>query len=111
MIMSSEENPYFREVKRESINNLSVTWWHVEIYDDQGRQFPVGVAYVKQFGPLDAQLDFIVIADAWRRQGFAERLMHAIKSRWPNAYATQAMSEEGQRLLDKCGWLIDTDED
>ena len=54
-------------------------FWHVEFYPFDTPLFPVGLAVV--CSPLSlcggAQLNFLFVADQWRRQGIAEKLVAA----------------------------------
>ncbi len=103
---------YFREANQPHLSpseSSDARFWHVECYSDEGRMFPVGVAYVVEVGNRAAQLQFILVADQWRRQGFGKQLLSAIKDRWPFLTWTSAMGPEGAALLESVG-LRDEDE-
>ena len=84
----------FREVKTEGEMSL----WHVELYCDEGKMFPVGTAYLSSHGE-SAQLNFILVADEWRCRGLAGELLSAIRSKWPKVTATSPMNDIARRLL------------
>lgn len=96
----------FREIRQHG----PVTYWHVEAYSPEGNQFPVGTAYVKSIEENQfAQLDFILVADHWRRQGFGTRLTRAIRERWPNAVSTGPIDNAGKGLLQSIAWITEED--
>jgi len=64
--------------------------------------FPVGTAYVIANDTGLAQMNFIFVADQWRKRGHGKRLVDSIKERWPKLTATSAMGNLGKRLLDRC---------
>jgi hypothetical protein len=71
--------------------------------------FPVGIAYVAVIEP-NAQLNFIFVADQWRRQGFATELICAIRERWPNVVSTLGLDGMGESLLMAVGINFDPDD-
>lgn len=98
---------YFREANQPHLSTSEsndAKFWHVECYnDDENCMFPVGVAYVIAMGNRAAQLQFILVADQWRRQGFGKQLLQAIKDRWPFLTWTSAMGPQGAALLESAG--------
>ena len=46
-----------------------------------------------------AQLNFILVADQWRRQGVATSLITACRIRWPALQLTGPMDKAGEGLL------------
>jgi GNAT superfamily N-acetyltransferase len=78
----------FRNTRQDGAANF----WYVEAYKG-GRMFPVGTAYVVAVGNV-AQLNFILVADQWRRQGVGTALINAIRDRWPDYQATLPMGDE-----------------
>ena len=79
--------------------------WHVEYFGDPPEHlFPIGTAYVVAInhgGRAAAQLNVIVVADAWRRQGIATKIIRACQERWPGLQTTSVMGAEGEGLLRK----------
>jgi len=104
---------YFREVTEPHPHSDLVRFWHIEHYDEPfSKLFPSAVAYVMEdvsFGI--AHLNFIFVADLWRRQGIGREMLQAIMKRWPqpNLRWIKGMDEAGQGLLRSVG-LIDEDE-
>ena len=100
----------FREVKTDGEMSL----WHVELYCDEGKMFPVGTAYLSSHGEI-AQLNFILVGDEWRCRGFAGQLLSAIRSKWPKVTATSPMNDTARRLLHRyeiqCGGEDSDDEE
>lgn len=92
---------YFRKVKHP--RNTSATFWYVEYYDDEmpAQMFPVGTAYAVTLRKT-AQLNFVLVADQWRRKGIAEALLNACRKRWPDLQYTSGMDRAGKALLRKC---------
>lgn len=98
---------------RQLNDNVQPGWmpglhWQVELYaDDNGTlSYPLALAWVTDSTPFTPQaplvgLDFIIVMDQFRRQGHAEKLIAACKERWPGIHLTNAISREGQALLDK----------
>ena len=108
---------YFREANEPHLSpsDLNVVkYWHVECYDDEapgrGKMFPVGIAYVREVLNRGAQLQFVFVADEWRRRGFGKQLLLAAKDRWPSLSWTSAMGPEGAALLESVGLRGDDDE-
>jgi len=65
---------YFRQVNKPYPTDG--IHWQVEYFDETecgGMMFPVGVAYLVAVNNC-AQLNSILVADAWRRQGIASPL-------------------------------------
>lgn len=90
---------HFRQVDYPGKDNG--IFWHVEFFlDDEPQTFPVGTAYAVATGGA-AQLNFILVADGWRRKGIGARLVEACQQRWPNLQYTSAMSESGEGLISK----------
>ena len=107
---------YFREANEPHLSaseSSNVRYWHLEVYDDEapneGTMFPVGIAYVVEMPNRGAQLQFVFVADQWRRQGFGRQLVQAAKDRWPFLTWTSSMGVEGTALLNAVG-LRDDDE-
>jgi hypothetical protein len=76
--------------------------WNVEYFseDPHQRMFPIGTAYV--VAPPEttaAQLDFVLVADQWRKEGVARELIKACQERWPGLQYTGPMDEAGDKLL------------
>ena len=77
--------------------------WYVEYHDDIfDCPFPLGIAFVSYHpnGPLPAIVYFVLVADLHRRKGVATKLIAAIRSRWPDAMLTDAISEDGKAFMD-----------
>lgn len=89
-------------------NDGEVDCFRVEIYSEEGNMFPVGTAHVVVIHGA-AQLNFIIVADQWRRQGFGKELILAVKGRWPQLTATSGMDEMGEGLLNAVGLFPDLD--
>jgi len=71
--------------------------WHVEYYnEDENTMFPVGTAYVVIL-ETTVQLNFILVADQWRRRGIGRQLVEACRKRWPNIQLTIAMEFESSK--------------
>jgi hypothetical protein len=107
---------YFREVKEPHIqqNEDSLRYWHIEAYQVDvvcRLQFPIGIAYVAEVPSVTAQLQFIFVADQWRKHGVAKSLVSAVKLRWPGVVPTFAMDERGTALLSSCGLLLDEEDE
>jgi len=59
-----------------------------------------------------AQVSFVLVADAWRRQGIARTLLQACTERWNLVGYTGPMSPEGDALLRTCtGYFDEIDDD
>ncbi|MCP4592561.1 MAG: GNAT family N-acetyltransferase [bacterium] len=90
--------------------------WHVEYFDDGPRQqaFPVGTAYVVAAPPPKedaAQVNYILVGDAWRRQGIARKLVDACRERWPRLLYTSPMSDEGRAFVETMWEPYEEDDD
>jgi len=72
-------------------------FWYVEAYSPEGNMFPVGTAYVfevaKEGCSAMAQLNFIFVADQWRRQGYGELMAKEMLLRWPKLQRTGPMDD------------------
>ena len=75
--------------------------WYVEYFDDDPDQmtFPVGTAYVTAIPDGSAaQVNFVLVADQWRRTGIASALIKACRDRWPKLAMTPGMDTAGKAL-------------
>lgn len=96
---------------RQIMGNKPCNWmdgmhWYVEYHAAHlDMPFPLGVAYVTvppeqhrdiTGGPF---IDFILVADQWRREGIASALVEACRRRWPDLWLTDAISESGAAFL------------
>lgn len=72
--------------------------WQVEAYDEAGTMFPVGLAFVVELQGV-AQLNYIFVGDAWRRQGYGSKLFSACSDRWPTMNVTGAMDGRAEKFL------------
>lgn len=95
-----------------------------ELYDHTDAEgdmlFPVATAYLSDYRGfphtgLGIMLSFILVPDQYRRLGYAKALILAIKERFPELTTTDAISPEGEALLDSLetvlGFGIDSDND
>lgn len=74
--------------------------WNVEFFDDASHMFPIGTAYVAAAeNSAVALLKFILVADEWRQEKVATKLLDAIKQRWPEIQSSGPMGPAGERLL------------
>lgn len=80
--------------------------WIVEAYPDGACNlpFPMGQAWVSDYTPKGdhcnlTSLDFILVADQYRRHGVAKELYKVILERWPNIIVTDAISKSGEGFL------------
>jgi GNAT superfamily N-acetyltransferase len=98
---------FFRDVSQPFEQTSAVRRWCVGYYDNQvggGTMFPVGIAYVVEVVQCEvAQMNFILVADDWRRKGIARAILTAIKLRWPAVTATRSMGPAGEALLKSAG--------
>jgi len=85
--------------------------WQVEAYPtnaDVGH--PLGICWISdqsvrrppdwrgdEFPP---SIDYVLVADPYRRKGIATRLVQACQERWPDLDIGEASSEAGQALLE-----------
>ena len=80
--------------------------WQVEFWpDDADVTRPYGVAWVSAYdGTVIAPyLDYLIVCDDCRRQGVAKALIAACRERWPGIRLTDAISPEGEALLESVG--------
>lgn len=81
---------HFQQLRRPFQDNVGVAHWTVEFFDDESpvRMSPAGVAYVGAIlagGTCAyAQLNSLLIAEAYRRRGVDRRLVAACREKWPN---------------------------
>ena len=78
--------------------------WQVEAHRSNGVEAwwaPVGIAWLNYVAPRIMQpvVDYVLVADQFRRQGVAVRLLAAIFERWPDALLTDPISPAGARLV------------
>lgn len=76
--------------------------WVVELHTaGDVPPYPVATAYLSDFRrPLAGVcLDFILVPDDFRRQGYAEALVRACKRLWPGLWLTDPISPEGEALV------------
>lgn len=83
-----------------------IHWQAVMYLDDESElPFPVAMAWLSDYqgaAMKDFQfvlLDFILVPDALRRQGYAKQLVHACHDRWPSLRLTDPISKAGEGLL------------
>jgi len=97
----------FRATRQDGL----ISYWYVEVFCNEGKQFPVGTAYIKSIDEMGfAQLDFVLVADQYRRQGVGTRLCGAIRERWPNAVSTGPIDAQGDGLLRAIDLRANTEE-
>lgn len=84
--------------------------WNVEFFSDDPPEvgFPVGFAFFVVVQGT-AQLNYILVADQWRKRGIAKELIRGCRKRWPNMQFTSAMGPEGEALLRSVGAYFDDD--
>jgi hypothetical protein len=58
---------------------------------------------IQESGKCIAKLNYIVVADQWRRQGFGRQLLNACRQRWPGIMFADPISPEGEALLMDAG--------
>jgi GNAT superfamily N-acetyltransferase len=68
--------------------------------------FPIGTAYVVAIPGVGAQLNYILVADQWRRRGIAHRLIEECRRKWPGMQATNPMNAQAEKLLSKAGLIM-----
>lgn len=79
--------------------------WQASLYlDDHGRlTYPAAIAWISDFSdaptPL-VSLDFVLVADHFRRKGYATALIRECELRWPDIWLTDPISEAGEALLE-----------
>lgn len=75
--------------------------WQVECYDGAGRlPYPMGTAWVSDFDGVDCvTLDYVLVADWYRRQGVATLLVQECRQRWPNIHIAEPLTADGVKLL------------
>lgn len=79
----------FCEMRRDG----DATFWNVEAYPEGIKTFPVATAYVVEVRGT-AFLNFILVADQWRRLGYGTSVIDAIRERWPDFQSTGPMDED-----------------
>lgn len=96
-------------------NHPTGIYWQVEWFPEhhpyRTTDFPAGLAFVMAMPGQGAQLNFIFVADQWRRQGGASAMIAACRQRWPGLMFTHGMGPEGEGLLAKNGVRFDEDEE
>jgi len=90
---------YFRFVVQPFRKSESFEEWHVEYYEEEGTMFPVGTAYVVVIPETAAQLNFVLVADQWRRRGIGSKLVEACREKWPNIVLTETMEFESSKAF------------
>lgn len=102
-------------MKKPHPHSAWVRFWHVEYYDEPySHLFPSAVAYLMEDTSSGiAHLNFIFVADLWRRRGIGREMLQAIMKRWPkpNLRWTKGMDEAGQGLLRSVGLIDDQDDE
>lgn len=82
--------------------------WLAELHNPDAGQipgdfpYPVALAWLAAFPDhtgMGTILDFILVPDQFRRQGYALRLIGECEKRWPDLHLTDAISPEGDALL------------
>lgn len=81
--------------------------WQAAMYLDDGSElpFPVAMAWLSDYRSAAFEevryvlLDFILVPDKHRRQGYASQLIKACRGKWPQLKLTDAISKEGEGLL------------
>lgn len=89
--------------KMNTPEHLKECRWRVEYYcdDPKEKMFPVGVAYLVVVNKT-AQLNFIMVADQWRRRGIALEIFKACSLKWPYCFQyTSGMDKKGKALIRK----------
>lgn len=79
----------FCEMRRDG----DAAFWNVEAYSVGRHTFPVATAYVVEVRGV-ACLNFILVADQWRRLGYGTALVNAVRERWPDFQSTPPMDED-----------------
>lgn len=81
--------------------------WTVEAYPAGvcDLPYPCGTAWVSDYPAPEGRekltsLDFILVADQFRREGVGKALYEAILARWPGVFVTDAISKSGDAFLD-----------
>jgi GNAT superfamily N-acetyltransferase len=73
-------------------------YWQVEVYSAEGNMFPVGIAWVVSVGD-SAQLNYFLVGDQWRNQGYGGALLKGVKNRWKSVTYTNPLNREAAKLL------------
>ena len=89
--------------------------WQAQLFDHKAgalgwTPYPQAVAWLSDYSdsPLECvMLDFILVPDQYRRNGYATQLIAACEERWPNLELTEAISEAGEGLLNKLEANVD----
>jgi GNAT superfamily N-acetyltransferase len=85
--------------------------WQVEAYPvDIEYGHPLGICWVSdqsvrrppdwRGGEFPPSIDYVLVADPYRRKGIATHLIQACQERWPTLDIGEAVSEAGQALLE-----------
>lgn len=101
----SDEDRYvtddYEVIFRPLMDHLPGEWepgvlWYVEAWEHSGGlEWPQGIAVVAGGG----YIHFLFVIDFARRKGVGSLLIEAIANRWPNAQASGAVSEGGEKLV------------
>jgi hypothetical protein len=90
--------------------------WTAELYsEDHETPYPVATAYLSDFSGSVlncVMLDFILVPDQHRCRGYGKHLVKRCIERWPDLELTEAISDEGEALIDSlvgCGLFGETD--
>lgn len=79
---------------------LGYTIWQVEMHNTaEAPGFPLGVAWVWVHDDGSAILEYIQVADRWRRRGIGKSLIRSIRAKWPGVNLGEPISPEGECLL------------
>ena len=96
----------FRQLNEEvPYNWIAGMHWYIEWHDDViDRSFPLGIGFCtiappEPQGTGPAFLDFLLVADPFRRKGIATAIIEAARKRWPHIQLTGAVSTGGSALL------------
>jgi hypothetical protein len=87
--------------------------WQVELHSDEFESpYPVALAWVSVLPPPPPEragegfppvLDFILVPDHCRREGYATLLIRECQKRWPDIWLSDPISKAGEGLLRSLG--------
>lgn len=85
--------------------------WRAELHEPESElPMPLAVAYLSDYRDATAframLLDYVLVPDHLRRRGYASRLIAECRREWPGLILTDAISPEGEALLES----VDADE-
>lgn len=96
----------FRQLTEGPPGWIAEMHWQADLYDSSDPPCPVAVAWLTvppEASGLPPILDYILVVDEARRQGYATDLIAACRRRWPSLRLTDATTEDGAALLESLG--------